>query len=205
MREIEFPEWLIEPFCVIIEKSVTEYLNRVWKIQQVIDMSDYACHPCGILLDDTFSVFVKYGKEEKATIQFEDEVASLKYLYDHAKVQIPTPISIVPVECGTLFIMIGLQAVDRTSTQWKDIGKTLAHIHKIKSDKFGFYSNGFLGPVFQDNTPTDDWITFFREYRLFPFLNMSIESGHLPKTVVSQLEKVIQRLPELCDTNIVPS
>ena len=168
-------------------------------------MSEFACHHCAILSDDTFAVFAKYSEDAEAAAQFECELASLQYLSARADVMIPTPIGIVPVERGTLFIMEALQAVERAPRHWRDIGKTLARIHRITSDQCGFHTNGFLGPLRQDNTPARDWATFFGERRLRPWLQYAIDSGNLPSSVADQVEKLAQRLPELCGPAFTPS
>ena len=101
--------------------------------------------------------------------------------------------------------MEALDAIERTPLQWRQIGKTLARIHQVKADRCGFHVDGFIGPLVQDNTPTWDWATFYGERRLWPRLRIAIASGNIPSSVVSQVEKLIQRLPELCGPDVTPS
>jgi protein-ribulosamine 3-kinase len=48
-------------------------------------------------------------------------------------------------------------------------------------------------------------MTFYREHRLWPRLRLAIDSGNLPSSVASQVEKLIARLPELCGPEIMPA
>jgi len=196
---------LSNPLRAPIEEIVSEYKRREWRVTSAKDLTEFACHHCAILSDDSFAVFAKYSEATEASKQFEIELAGLQYLSKTTGVLIPTPIDIVQVENGTLFIMEALKAIERTPLQWRQIGNTLARIHRVKSDSCGFHMNGFFGPLYQDNTPIEDWTTFFGERRLWPLLRMAIDSGNIPSSVVCQVELVLKRLPELCGPEITPS
>jgi len=169
------------------------------------DMSDYACHPCAILSDDSFSVFAKYSTAPDAARQFEIEQAGLEYLAEKAGVLIPMPVAVVPLDEGMLFILEGLQAIERGPEQWRQIGRTLARIHKVKSDSFGFRSDNFFGPLPQDNSTLPDWPAFFAERRLQPLLRLAVDSGNLPPSMALQVETMIERLPDLCGPQVTPT
>jgi protein-ribulosamine 3-kinase len=195
---------LSKPLLGPLEKVVSEYQGRTWQVSSTQDMSDFACHPCAILSDGSLAVFTKFSDAPDAPRQFEIEQESLQYLSKSTGVLVPAPIAIVPVETGTLFIMEALKPIERAPLQWRQIGKTLARIHRVKSDFCGFHRNNFFGPLEQDNTPLQDWTTFYGERRLKPRLRMAIDSGNLPVSVISQVESVIERLPELCGPAITP-
>jgi fructosamine-3-kinase len=132
-------------------------------------------------------------------------MTSLEYLSSHAGVQTPTPIGIAQAESGTLFIMEALEAVPRGPRQWRDIGKQLARIHKVKSEQCGFHMDNYFGPLEQVNTPLKSWGAFYGENRLRPRLQMAAASNHLPAAVAAKVEAVIERLPELCGPEIKPT
>jgi fructosamine-3-kinase len=188
-----------------IERSVSKYIRREWKITTARDMSELACHHCAILSDGAFGVFVKYAEDTEGVRQFECELAGLEYLAAHAGVRVPTAVSLAPAEQGTLLIMEALEAVKRMPRDWRDIGRTLAHIHRVKSDTCGFDVDGFIGPLYQDNTPESDCPTFYAERRLRPRLRAATASGNLPSPMAAQVETVMRRVPELCDAHVTPA
>ncbi len=57
---------------------------------------------------------------------------------------------------------------------WESFARDLAALHKADtkifelSGKFGFFQNNFIGARAQNNTPSDSWISFFRDNRLAP-------------------------------------
>jgi fructosamine-3-kinase len=188
-----------------IKQSVSHHLGRAWHTSGVFDLKDFACHPAAILTDQKFGVFAKYSDAPDAARQFASEVSRLRYLADYAHVAVPTVIEIVPADHGYIFISEALPERERTSSDWRDIGRMLATIHAITSDKFGFDSNNYFGPYPQDNTWTDDWPTFYAERRLLPMLKLAIDSGHLPTPLARQVELIVSKLPELCGPSVRPT
>jgi protein-ribulosamine 3-kinase len=188
-----------------IENAVSIHRNREWKAIDARDMSEFACHPCAIISNGAFSVFAKYGDDPNSTAQFQIELDGLRLLSDKAGITTPTVIGIVPTEKGALLIFECLKEIGKQSVHWLHIGTMLARIHRVKSDRFGFPTNGFLGPLNQDNTPTVKWSAFYGERRLWPHLQLAIKSGNLPSSIASDIEGMIPRLAELCGPEVWPS
>jgi fructosamine-3-kinase len=198
-------QWLSKSLRAPIEEAVSKYKGRRWRIGDERDLSEFACHHCAIVSDGAFAVFFKCSDAVDAKRQFEVELSGLQTLSKRAAVLIPEPMGIVQVEGGTLLIMEALEAIERGPRQWREIGITLARIHQVKGVSCGFEMNGFCGPLYQDNTPTQNWVTFYRERRLLPRLRVAIDSGNMPSSVVSKVETLIARLPELCSSKIIPT
>jgi len=78
-------------------------------------------------------------------------------------------------------------------------------MHRVKSDSPGFERNGFWGPLIQDNTSSDSWEVFSRERRLQPLLKIVADSGNISAPVLSGVEVLIRRLPDLCGPEVTPS
>jgi protein-ribulosamine 3-kinase len=170
-----------------------------------MDMGDYACHPAAILSDGAYAVFAKFSEARNGREQFEIELAGLQSLSRLAGVLIPTPVSIVDVPGGTILVLVAVKAVERAPRHWREMGRTLARIHKVKGHQFGLERNGYIGPLYQDNRPAADWVTFYRERRLVPALKLAVDSGNLPRPVARQVEALISRLPELCGPDVSPA
>ena len=188
-----------------VEGAVSEHLGRRWRVEAARDMSDYACHPAAILSDGAYDVFAKFSEADNGGEQFEIELAGLRLLSERAGILIPTPIGITPVPGGCILVLEAVQAVKRTPRHWREIGHTLARIHKVKGDRFGLQRDGYFGPLPQDNGPTDDWPTFYAQRRLLPALKLAVDSGNLPQAVARQLEALVPRLPELCGPEVAPT
>ena len=197
--------FLRDPLRIPVEQLVSEHYGQEWRVKEFRDLNDFASHRCAILSDGSFSVFVKLSEAAHGLDQFEVELAGLRFLSEHAGVLTPSPIGILSVDGGVIMVLEAVQAVDRTSRQWREIGQALARIHRIKWDRFGFEKQGYFGPLYQDNRPMPDWLTFYAERRLWPRLMGAIDSGNLPTSAIRQVEKLILRLSNLNVPEIIPS
>ena len=193
------------PLRIPVEQIVSEHRGQPWTIEDARDMTEFACHHCAILSDGSYSVFAKFSEAANGFEQFEIELAGLRLLRERSGVLTPTPIGIVPVTGGNVLVLETVQQVARAPRHWRHIGQTLARIHKNKWDRFGLETNGYIGPLYLDNTPTSDWPTFYAERRLWPGLRLAIDSGNMPPVVIRQVEKLLSRLPGLCGPETVPT
>jgi fructosamine-3-kinase len=188
-----------------IEQLVSQKTGKPWRATHIQDMTEYASHPCAILSDGAYAVFAKFSDAANGAEQFEIELAGLQLLAAQTGIRIPTPIGIVPMSDGSILILEAVRAVERRPRQWRQIGRTLARIHQVKGERFGLERHGYFGPLPQENTPTDDWPTFYGERRLRAGLKMAVDAGRLPPGVTRQVEKLITRLPELCGPEVMPT
>jgi protein-ribulosamine 3-kinase len=196
---------LSDRFRVPVERIVSEHYKREWRVKEFKDMNEFACHPSAILSDGTYSVFVKLSEAANGLDQFEVELAGLQLLSERSGVLTPSPIGIIRVEGGVILVLEAVQAVERKAHQWREIGRTLARMHRTKWDRCGSEKQGYFGPLYQDNRPIRDWLTFYTERRLWPHFMGAIDSGNLPTETIRQVEKLILRLPKLSIPEIEPS
>lgn len=188
---------LSDPIRRPVEQLVSEYTGRTWRVQSFQDLIDLASHHCGILSDRTSAVFAKFSPAANGLDQFEVEMAGLQYLAAQAGVLVPRPIGTLSVPGGSVLVMEAVQAVERQAPQWREIGRTLARIHRVKGSFCGFGEQGYFGSTFQDNRPLADWVSFYIERRLWPSLAAAITSGKIPSSTIRQVERLILRLPSL--------
>jgi len=174
-------------------------------VKEFRDMNEFSSHPSAIFSDGSFSVFVKFNTAANGLEQFEVELAGLQRLSKLSGVLTPAPIGNITVDGGAIMILEAVPVVDRMPKQWRDIGRALAQIHKVKGTQFGLETNNYFGPLYQDNRPMSDWPTFYAERRLWPRLVGAINSGNMPTEVIRQVEKLISRLPELCGPEVEPT
>ena len=203
---------LSDPLRRPVEKLVSDHYHSPWRVTAFTDLHDLASHPAAILTGPARAgparagpdragpdraVFVKFSQAAHALHQFETELSGLRYLAQHAAVLIPTPLGILPVEGGVLLVLEAVQAVQRAPHHWREMGRALARIHQHTGPTYGFPQQSYFGPLYQDNRPHADWLTFYAERRLWPRLIGAIDSGFLPTAVIRQVEKFITRLPHL--------
>ena len=196
---------LADPLRIPVEHAVSETIGKKWAVKQFRDMNDFSSHPSAVFSDESYSVFVKFSHAANGLEQFETELKNLRLLHELAGILIPTPIGNVAVEGGVVMVLEAVRSVERTSIQWRQIGQTLAQIHRVKGKAYGLDSHNYFGPFYQDNRPMRDWATFYAERRLFPRLMGAINAGHMPTAAIQQVERLIARLPDLCGPEATPT
>ena len=188
-----------------LERFVSEHLGRAWRVVHVDDLRDQASHPAVVLSDGIFGVFVKLGEGALVLDQFTQELAGLRYLSQHAGVLTPPGIGILEIDSSVLLVLEAVQAMEKTSQAWCQMGQSLARIHHVKGDCFGFDTHNYWGPLYQDNRTCETWVEFFLVRRLAPRLKAAVDSGNLPLEIVPVVERLSARLPELCGPTVMPS
>lgn len=197
--------FLEDAFRLPIEQVVSKYRGQKWVVKAFKDLNDLSSHPSALLSDGSYSVFVKQSTAANGSEQFEIELAGLRFLSERSGVRIPTAIGNAPVEGGVVMVLEGITALERTPREWRDIGRCLAQIHTIKGNQFGLDTHNYFGPLYQDNRPMQDWATFLVERRIFPRFMGAINAGHMPMDVIHQVEKLIPRIPQFFESEIVPT
>ncbi len=112
---------------------------------------------------------------------------------------IRTPKVLACTQNATTQILI-LEWVDeglRTDAFWKRLGEQLARMHGISHSSFGLDHDNYMGALPQDNTPSPDWVGFFRERRLQPQVRMAESKGLLPSAACRHFDRLYEQLPDL--------
>jgi fructosamine-3-kinase len=166
-----------------------------------------------VLHGEPFSVFAKLDTGDNAEVQFRAELSGLTLLRDRARIAIPTPIGtgLLELDHGFLLLTEALSErppKDRTPDDWRAIGHALAALHHVHGERFGLEDfNGFFGPLPQDNRPvtSNRWVDFYIERRVVPLLRSAVDSGHLPKGLARDMERLVYRLPSRCGPEPQPT
>ena len=87
----------------------------------------------------------------------------------------------------------------------EDFGHGLAMLHRSPAPYFGFETDNYIGTLKQPNAVSQNWIEFFSRYRISPQIKLAESNGYLPKSIRSDLDVLLQRLPKLIDASEPPS
>lgn len=86
-------------------------------------------------------------------------------------------------------------SVSPTSPQAQaTLGRQLATMHRASADAYGLDHDNYLGSMPQYNGWYTDWVTFYRERRLRPQLELARQHGHLTAARQRGLERIMERL-----------
>lgn len=133
---------------------------------------------------------------------FSAEAEGLQQLADTGSIRVPQPICFgVTRDQAYLvleFIKLGGTADGETA------GRQLAAMHKASWSSFGWQRDNTIGSTPQPNTPTADWIAFWRDQRLGFQLRLAAQKGYRGK-LQRQGEQLLQGFSALIDHQPIPS
>ena len=156
-----------------------------------------------ITLSDGRSVFLKENTRSKAG-SFEAEQRGLAAIKQTDSVRVPEVIGAGVAGDSSYLMMEYLRAAPPKRDYWERFGRGLAKMHMAETaewtpgGRYGFAEDNYIGAGIQRNDVTEDWIPFFREYRLRPlFQRVSHYFGASEKKAAqSLLDHLDEYLPE---------
>lgn len=83
--------------------------------------------------------------------------------------------------------------------QGAELGRGLAHLHRMTRDRYGFEENNFIGMLPQNNPWQPSWIDFYREARLLPQMELAAQKGRFGSNRRRLADRLLDRLPEWID------
>ena len=137
--------------------------------------------------------FVKLNDPARADM-FAAEAEGLRALRTANAVRVPAPIC----TGGGQAAFLVLEYIDFGSEQpasQEQLGRGLAALHRCTQPQHGWHRHNTIGTTPQDNTPNDDWVSFWRERRLQPQLRLAAANGHA-KTLMPRAERLLARLAD---------
>lgn len=134
--------------------------------------------------------------------QLDSELDGLRMIGDLSGVAVPVPVGHGRVDLPDGSVALLFEAleerIDRTGTDWRAIGRTLALLHEVRGETFGAAADGFFGPLRQDNRPvaSNQWFEFYAVRRILPWLRTAYDAGSVDTRIVSRVETLLDRLAE---------
>jgi fructosamine-3-kinase len=150
-----------------------------------------------VTLADGRQAFVK-TREETIPGEYASEAAGLAWLAEPGHVRTPAVL-----ELDERYLALEWIEPGRLSeTGAEELGTGLALTHLVGADCFGVAGGpaataGF-GSLRLSNEPADDWPSFYAERRLTPLARIASERGALSADALAAVERVCERISELC-------
>ena len=139
--------------------------------------------------DGSGRIVIKRARQPEAALDTEGWM--LAYLAERSVLPVPK------VHCAvrSLLIMDYVRDTGRlTGAAEEDAARLLAALHAIRAPQYGLDRDTPIGPLRQPNVWSDDWLSFFRDYRLMFMARKGVEEGSLPFALVKSMERVAASL-----------
>lgn len=144
--------------------------------------------------------FLKLNANPRFSKHFEREKNGLDFLSCQEKIRVPCAFDPGAAGNAAFLLMEWVPPGTRNRAFWESLGKGLAGLHQVTSDRFGFHEDNFIGALPQANPTGPDWVQFFADFRLRPLVTPAAEQGLIEPETALQFEKLYSRLADYFDT-----
>ncbi len=154
-------------------------------------------------LDDGRVVVVKHD-DRSTPGMFSGEAHGLGWLRVDGGPRVPRVLAARDTPPGFL-VMEWIESGPATRATEIATGRALATLHRAGAPSFGLDRPNQLATIDQDNTPATTWPEFLRERRILPLTRRAVDTGGLPATLASALERLAADLEDLTGPDEPPA
>ncbi len=161
------------------------------------DIADVSC----LTLADGRKVVAKRPRADQGDTT-KIEAMMLKHLRKASDLPVP---DVLFQEAGILVIShIEHKGITDPRAAAEDVAKHVAAMHRVMStDKkpYGFKADTVIGPLPQKNTPSADWVSFYRDNRLLVMARSCMNTSRIDAAFMKRVEALAAKLPDLIPAN----
>lgn len=125
--------------------------------------------------------FLKVNEKNKYPLMFEKEANGLNKLREICTLGIPQVIKYGICEDDQYLLLEWLEKGSPKKDMWENFGHGLAMMHKQPQTYFGLNENNYIGSLYQNNDPHNEWHSFYTECRIRPLVKRLFDAGNLSK------------------------
>jgi fructosamine-3-kinase len=105
-----------------------------------------------------------------AQAMFSAEADSLEVLRAANRVRVPRvrAVSVAHNQPFAWLLLEWLEPGRAANDNWEELGRSLAMLHRVQSDRFGWPTSNYIGSLRQSNTTSANWPSFWRDERILP-------------------------------------
>jgi len=146
-------------------------------------------------LSDGRRVFVKTNTHHPR--MFACEARGLAWLAEARALRVPAVLAVSADRDRVGFLVLEYLEPARGRDMEVALGRGLAALHRTGAPTFGHDEDNYLATLEQDNTPADDWPSFYSHRRLEPLVRAAVDAGSATRAWPSAFERLFARMAEL--------
>jgi fructosamine-3-kinase len=148
---------------------------------------------CYVVRSAGRAYFVKLNAPQRAQM-FAAEAAALEEIARTRTVRVPRPVCHGASAAASWLVLEYLELRPADAAGMRALGCQLARLHRVTAERYGWQRDNTLGSTPQVNTPSEDWIAFWRERRLGFQLELARANGH-DRRLIAQGQRLLEKLP----------
>lgn len=158
-----------------IAEQIGQYSGQPFDLLQQQSQGGGCINDTNVLEGGGRRYFVKINQAKRLPM-FEAEAEGLRELAAARAVRVPQPLFADSYQQSAYLVMEYIPM--RGGEDPARFGEQLAALHRHSRDRYGWHRDNTIGTTPQINTPTDDWLSFWREHRLGYQLRLAEQNGY---------------------------
>jgi len=178
-----------------IELAIREAEGAPFSIESRSAAGGGCINECHIVRGQGRGYFVKTNAPDRAGM-FAAEAAGLDEIGRTRAIRVPRTVchGACPAASWIALELLELQSPDDRGL--RALGRNLARLHRVTAGRYGWQRDNTIGSTPQINTPSEDWIAFWREQRLGLQLDLAAATGQGGRLIESG-RRLMEKLPAL--------
>jgi protein-ribulosamine 3-kinase len=175
-----------------VERSIREASGTPFAIESRAGVGGGCINESHVIRGRGRAYFVKLNAPTRAEM-FAAEAAGLDEIGKTKTVRVPQPICHGAGPAASWIVLEHLELKPATAGSMRDLGSRLARMHRASSGHHGWKRDNTIGSTPQVNTPSRDWLVFWRERRLGFQLRLAVSKGNGGKLIANG-ERLMEKL-----------
>jgi len=159
-----------------IAQQISIATGNPFVVRSAQSISGGCINNASVLQDNDRRYFIKLNKAARMAM-FEAEAAGLNEIALTRTVRVPEAICWGTANGHAYLALEYLDIGGTDSLNQERLGRQLAQMHRFTHEKYGWRLDNTIGSTPQINTPSSEWMPFWRDYRLGYQLKLAAENG----------------------------
>ena len=155
----------METIWVAVAQHISDASGTAFRPRSQHSIGGGCINSAAVLQDGKRRYFVKLNDAAHLSM-FVAEAEGLREIAQTHTVRVPDPVCWGTASGSTYLVLEYLDLGSAESRHQERLGQQLAQMHRTTQDRFGWRLDNTIGSTPQINTPSPDWIDFWREHRL---------------------------------------
>lgn len=176
-----------------VEHAIRESIEAPFAIESHASAGGGCINECHVVRGQGRAFFVKLNAPEKAKM-FSAEAAGLEEIGRTKTVRVPQPVCHGTSPDASWIALEHLQLRPADELSMRALGVNLARLHRVTDTRYGWHRDNTIGSTPQINTPSGDWIAFWRERRLGYQFKLAATHGRGARLIANG-KRLMEKLP----------
>ncbi len=138
-------------------------------------------------------LFVKYNEYPQGHQMLSAESEGLRTLRASGTIRIPKVYGQSSYGAIHYLVLEFISSQDMSPRVWVDFGRSLAQMHQVSQESFGFTTDNYIGRLPQSNKYYPDWANFYAQERITPQLALASARGFITPVQQKQFDQLLKR------------